>query len=324
MDVREMIAFHLASGADVSVSAIPVPTAEANAFGVLGVDNAGRIRRFDEKPAQPAGIPGRRGVSLVSMGNYLFDPQVLLEALDATHAAGGVDFGRDLLPPLVRTHRLMAYDFATNRLADPPSGAYWRDVGTIDAYFAAHMDMLVESPPFQLADARWPIHCHRTAGAPGTMGAMGTGWEGARIGLGAELTDTVLRPGVEIGAGASLARCIVAEHARIGARCRLRNVIVDAGNWLPDGLEVGFDREADARRWPASAGGVVVIPHGAFPARPFQRVPAAPSIHRPVFTPAETLDWDSLEAALQTTASHPGAVKPPSRPAAARDEVVAG
>src|SRR5690606_32397432 len=98
---------------------------------------------------------------------------------------------------------------------------------------------------------------------------------------------------------------------------------VDAGNWVPDGLEVGFDREADARRWPTSAGGVVVIPRGAFPAQPFQRVPAAPA-YRPVFTPAETLDWGSLDTALETTESHPGAVKPPSRPAAARDKVVAG
>ncbi len=322
MDVREMIAFHLACRADVSVSAIPVSVAEAHAFGVIGVDGAGRIRRFDEKPAHPAEIPGRPGVSLVSMGNYLFEPQVLLEALDATHAAGGVDFGRDLLPRLVRTHRLMAYDYARNRLASATSQPYWRDVGTIDAYFSAHMDMLGEAPPFHLGDERWPIRCHGGDEAPETL--AGAGPEGARIGLGAELVDTVLRPGVEIASGASLARCIVAEGNRIGAGCRLRNVIVDAGNWLPDGLEVGFDPQADGRRWPVSAGGIVVIPRGAFPAQPYQRVPAAPAIQRPVFTPAETLDWDALEATLRTAASPSGAAKPPSRPAAARDEMVAG
>ncbi len=278
MDVGEMVAFHLACRADVSVSAIPVPVSEAHAFGVLGVDGADRIRHFEEKPAHPAEIPGRPGLSLVSMGNYLFDPQVLLEALDATHAAGGVDFGRDLLPRLLSTHRLMAYDFGTDRLASAPQRPYWRDVGTIDAYFAAHMDMFAQAPPFYLGDPRWPIHCQQPASFPEAM--PGVACDGARIGIGAELVDTVLRSGVEVGPGASLSRCIVAEDTRIGARCRLRNVIVDAGNWLPNGLEVGFDPAADAGRWPMSAGGVVVIPRGAFPAQP-DRVPAAPDIRLP-------------------------------------------
>lgn len=312
MDVREMIANHLATGADVSIAAIPVPSPEAHAFGVLCVDADGRVRRFEEKPARPAEIPGRPGVSLVSMGNYLFRPRVLLDALEATHAAGGTDFGRDLLPRLVQTHRLMAYDFGTNRLAAGSSRPYWRDVGTIDAFFAAHMDMLDAAPPFDLHDARWPIRC---LGAAGHGSSLPRGvCEDARIGLGARLSATVLRAGVEVGAGAVLERCIVAEDARVGARCRLRNVIVDAGNCLPDGLEVGFRPELDARRFQVSPGGIVVIPRGTFPA------PRTAAIQLPVFTPPETVGWDGRGDAVAS----PALAANPARPAATRDEVVAG
>jgi glucose-1-phosphate adenylyltransferase len=283
MDVREMMAFHLDSGADVTVAALPVPVEQAHAFGVIGVRPDGRIRRFEEKPARPATMPGRPGRSLVSMGNYLFSPRLLLEALEATHAAGGTDFGGDLLPLLVSSHRLMAYDFATNRLATDEAGAgpYWRDVGTIDAYFAAQMDVIGKAPPFLPGDPRWPIHC-RNAPSAAVNAWDRPAFGAARVGLGAAIEESVLRRDVDVGVGARLSRCIVAEGVRIGRDCRLRNVIVDRDNHLPPGFEVGFDPVGDRRRWTVSEGGIAVIPRGAFPAG----MPSRTSVSIPILLPS--------------------------------------
>ncbi len=163
MDVRQMVAYHLACGADVTVSALPVPLEEARSFGVIEAAADGRIRRFVEKPQRPRPMPGRPDRAFASMGNYLFSPRVLLEALEATHAADGTDFGGHLLPALVDSHRLMAYDFTTNRIDGVPAGCdahYWRDVGTLDAYFAAQMDTLGaadRAPRFDMQARCWPI-----------------------------------------------------------------------------------------------------------------------------------------------------------------------
>jgi glucose-1-phosphate adenylyltransferase len=206
---------------------------------------------------------------MASMGNYLFSPGVLLDALEATHAAGGTDFGGHLLPSLIASHRLMAYDFTANIPAAAAADAdphYWRDVGTIDAYFAAHMDTQGPAPRFQLANQAWPI---RAAAAP--VDAIAPQWPfgGAQsptvMARLSEVEQTILRCGVEVGERASLSRCIVGDQVTIGARCRLQNTIVETGNRLPDGFEAGFDAELDRQRWPVSDGGIVVVPRGSFP-----------------------------------------------------------
>ena len=269
MDVRQMIDFHLASGADVTVSAVPVPLAEATSFGVLETDDDSRIRRFAEKPRQPQPMSRRPDHAFASMGNYLFSPRVLLEALEATHAAGGTDFGGDLLPALVTSHRLMAYDFTCNRIPGLPAGCdphYWRDVGTIDAYFAAHMDTI--APPgatarFEIMARAWPIQGADSVFDPsrqeGTFGCYQSAIAGT-----ARVEGSILRRGAFVGEGAVVSNCILGEDVDIGAGCRLRNVIVEADNQVPPGFEVGFDPARDHEWLPVSEGGVVVIPRGFF------------------------------------------------------------
>ncbi len=287
MDVRQMIEFHVSRKADVSVATLPVPLADARGFGVIETDENGRIRRFAEKPAKPAGMPGRPSHALASMGNYLFSPTVLLEALDATHARGETDFGGHLLPSLVGSRRLLAYDFT----AAKPKGAtcdgdphYWRDVGTVDAYFAANMDTLGNSPRFQLTDHRWPIRgALMSPVAAGAGGPLANLRSLTPISRSSQLEQTVLRQGAHIGEGARLSRCIVGENVRVGDRCRLRNVIIDQDNYLPERLEAGFDSELDRERWPVSDTGIVVIPRGYFAPSPQaarrRGVPAAETLH---------------------------------------------
>jgi glucose-1-phosphate adenylyltransferase len=270
MDVRPMVERHLQSGADATVSAIPVPCEAARAFGVMEVDRTGRIRRFAEKPAQPSPMPGRPGFALASMGNYLFEPRFLLQALEACHAEGGTDFGNHLLPALVLSHRLMAYDFtqdAIDGLAEECDPHYWRDVGTLDAYFTAHMDTMAEPggrPCFDVAASSWPI---RSGGAI-EAGPRSWGLDRYRRFLPAssraQVEQSVLRRGVHVGERSEVFRCILGEGVEVGAGCRLRRVIVEAGTRLPAGFKAGFDAESDRARFPVSAGGVVVIPRGHF------------------------------------------------------------
>jgi glucose-1-phosphate adenylyltransferase len=271
MDVRQMIDFHLASGADVTVSALPVPLAEARSFGVIEADTSGRIRRFAEKPPQPRPMPGRPDHAFASMGNYLFSPRVLLEALEATHAAGGTDFGGHLLPSLVDGHRLMAYDFTSNRIDGLPAGCdphYWRDVGTLDAYFAAHMDTMgapAQAPRFDVNARCWPIRSATPAfdAARGEW-SLGRYRSMATVAASASVEHSILRPGVRVGERAEVFRSILGENVDVGAGCRLRNVIIEADNHVPPGFEVGFDPATDRDWLPVSEGGVVVIPRGFF------------------------------------------------------------
>jgi glucose-1-phosphate adenylyltransferase len=282
MDVRQMIDFHLQTGADATVAALPVPCEAARSFGVMEVDGRGRIMRFAEKPQHPLPMPGRPGHALASMGNYLFAPDVLLQALEANHAAGGTDFGSHVLPALLRSsHRLMAYDFTTNvveGLDEEGDPHYWRDVGTLDAYFAAHMDTIAPAgkhPAFDLAAPAWPIRGAASALAPGETG-LGVGALPA-TGNGDEPSPGRAKRSQAWGQGGR-GRSGVPLHRRrrveIGARCRLRNVIVEAGTRLPDGFQAGFDLEEDRERFAVSLGGVVVIPRGVIEPRVASMAPS--------------------------------------------------
>ena len=163
MDVRQMADFHARHDADVTVSAVPVPVGKASSFGIIGVDEDGRIREFREKPHIAEPIPGKPGFAYASMGNYLFSPGVLVEALSRARQEGGHDFGMHVLPELARSRRAYAYDFATNRVPGVQpceECAYWRDVGTLDAYHEAQRDVLGPAPRFRLSNPQWPIHGH--------------------------------------------------------------------------------------------------------------------------------------------------------------------
>lgn len=271
MDVRQMVDFHLASGADVTVSALPVPLEQARSFGVIEAGADGRIRRFVEKPRQPRAMPGCPDRAFASMGNYLFSPRVLLEALEATHATGGSDFGGHLLPSLVESRRLMAYDFTTNRIEGLPEHCdphYWRDVGTLDAYFAAQMDTLGgpdRVPRFDVLARCWPIR-GRTQPFDPSRGEWSLGRYQclSSIARSARVEHSILRQGVSVAEQARVTHCILGENVEVGQGCRLRNVIVEADNKVPPGFTVGFDADRDHEWLPMSEGGVVVIPRGFF------------------------------------------------------------
>ena len=283
MDVRQMVDFHLASGADVTVSALPVPLEQARSFGVIEADGDGRIRCFVEKPQQPRPMPRRPDHAFASMGNYLFSPRVLLDALEATRAAGGTDFGGHLLPALVGSHRLMAYDFTTNRIEGLPDGCdahYWRDVGTLDAYFAAHLDTLGTpdaGPRFDVLARCWPIHGDTSGFDPARRGwSLGRYPSLSAVAPSARVERSILRRGVTVGEHAEVSRCILGEHVEVGAGCRLRNVIIEADNKVPPGFEIGFEPTGDPEWLPMSEGGVVVIPRGFFGTTVLARVSAGP------------------------------------------------
>ncbi|MBI5040010.1 MAG: glucose-1-phosphate adenylyltransferase [Gammaproteobacteria bacterium] len=269
MDVEQMVLFHRQHQADVTISALPVPVGQASSFGVIAADSDGRVQAFQEKPAQPSEMPGKPGFAYVSMGNYVFNADVLVQALVEAHEKGETDFGQHVLPRLLRTHSLYAYDFMTNEipgLKPYEERGYWRDVGTIDAYFDCHRDVLGEEPRFDAFNPQWPIYSSNYQGPVARI--LGGDIDNALLGAasmvcrGARVHNSIIRREAVVEAGAELEDCIVMDYARIGAGSKLRGVIVDRHNAIEPGTCIGYDRDDDARRYVVTPGGAVVIPRG--------------------------------------------------------------
>ena len=269
MDITQMVAFHRDTGADVTVAARSVPLADASQFGVLAVDGSRRVTEFAEKPETPSPMPDDPGRALVSMGNYLFSRQPLIEALlaDARRSTDH-DFGRSIIPEMVPTGRVYGYDFQDNEIPgikpyEEPG--YWRDVGTIDAYWDAHMDLLGESPRFDLDNRYWPI---RTGQHPGPAARfIGSDVDNAQIGEAslikrATIRNSILGRSVWVNEGAVIEDSIIMDHTTVGKGARLRRVIVDRFNIIPADTEIGLDAAADRRRFHVDASGLVVVPRG--------------------------------------------------------------
>lgn len=273
MDVRQMVDFHRASNAHVSVATLPVPLAQCNQFGIVEIDSQHRISQFVEKPATAAPMPGSTTHTLASMGNYLFNADVLLDALYKAHATGHSDFGRDILPTMLQSHRLMAYDFNTNSIpgVEPyEEHGYWRDVGTIDAYFDAHFDTLGAQPRFRMTNRHWPIYASpdQAESAQIENGVLHRSVVGSgSIVDGATLDHAMLRRSVYVERNAHLEHCIVMERSRIGPGARIRRAIIDQDNDIPGYERIGFDLEADRKRFHVTPSGIVVVPRSFFPAR---------------------------------------------------------
>jgi glucose-1-phosphate adenylyltransferase len=280
MDVRQMLDEHLTKGADVSVAVIPVPVQEATAFGVLEVDESGRVLAFEEKPKQPREIPGRPGWALASMGNYVFETGVLIDELGRDAPADTQhDFGRNILPEMVgRGRAVYAYDFSQNVIpgADPSERGYWRDVGTIGAYWQANMDLVQVVPSFDLYNPRWPIRTWTRPLPPAkfVFADPGHGAAHARMGIatdslvsegciisGGRIDRTICSPQVRINSFAHVEESVLLDGVDVGRHARLRRCIVDKGVHIPPGAEIGFDPELDAKRFTVSDG-IVVIPKG--------------------------------------------------------------
>jgi glucose-1-phosphate adenylyltransferase len=278
MDPRQMIEQHLAWGAGATVAAIPVPKAEATDFGVVRAAPDGHlIEAYLEKPSDPPGRPGHPDQALVSMGNYVFDTDVLVEALrkDAADESSGHSMGGDVLPVLARDGAAHVYDFLQNTVpgTEPSELGYWREVGTIDSYFEAHMDLCTIHPAFGLHNRRWPILTQGPSYPPakfvhdgGQLGqAINSLVSNGAVVSGGLVHDSVLSPGVEVSSGSRVSRSVILHDSRVGRRAVVENTILDKNVVVADGATVGVDKEHDrARGLVVSSGGVTVAGKGQF------------------------------------------------------------
>jgi glucose-1-phosphate adenylyltransferase len=273
MDVRQMIDFHLEKDAYVTVAARPVPIEEASSFGVIVTDTEKRIVKFQEKPKKPTSIPDDPQRAYVSMGNYIFNKEILLDALAKEQRKKQHDFGAHVIPGLVETGKVFAYDFATNVIPGTMTyeeKGYWRDVGTIKAYFDSHMDMLGDRPLFDLNNALWPINPSSYGGPSAkilrgdvrnSIIADGTVIHKAKI------RNSVIRSGVLIEDDVSIENCIIMDQVVLKKGCSLRRVIVDKENMINEGEQFGFEPEKDRFRSHIDSSGIVVIPKRGRPVK---------------------------------------------------------
>lgn len=272
MDIGRMIRFHLSRRADITVAARPVPIHAASGFGIVEVgrgEDEERIVGFEEKPKQPKPMPEDPEQAYSSMGNYLFDTDLLLEALEHDAARpGSHDFGRDIIPNLFRSHRVMAYNFLANEVPGVrpyEERGYWRDVGTLDAYWQAHMDLLGETPIFDLRNEAWPILTDKHDGPAASL--VRSRLDDAMVGQGsqvvhAEITRSIISRQVLIQPGARIEESVIMDGAVIGSKARLRRVIADRFNVIPAGAEIGFDPAKDRKQFHVTKSGLVVLPRG--------------------------------------------------------------
>ncbi|PLK28045.1 glucose-1-phosphate adenylyltransferase [Porphyrobacter sp. TH134] len=271
MDYELMLQQHVNSGADVTVGCLVVPRMEATGFGVMQVDAADTITAFVEKPADPPGIPGNEGMALASMGIYVFNTDFLFEQLrrDADDPASKRDFGGDIIPYIVKHGKAVAHRFTNSCIrAAEEIEEYWRDVGTLDAYFEANLDLTDTVPKLNLYDRDWPIWTDAVVAAPakfvhdedGRRGfAVSSLVSGDCIISGSEVRRSLLFTGVKIGSYSNVNEAVILPYCNIGRGARLSKVIIDSGVRIPEGLVIGEDPELDARRFRVSEKGVVLV-----------------------------------------------------------------
>jgi glucose-1-phosphate adenylyltransferase len=271
MDYEQMLQQHVESGADVTVGCVAVPVEEASGFGVMHVDETDKIIEFLEKPANPPLMPGSSTLSLASMGIYVFDTKFLFDELrrDAEDPDSEHDFGKNIIPRIVAAGKAVAHPFERScvRSADEKA-SYWRDVGTLDAYYAANIDLTDVVPELDLYDNDWPIWTYSQMGAPakfvhdepGRRGlAISSIVSGGCIVSGAALRRTMLFTDVRVHSYASVEGAVILPGAEIGRGARLRNVIIERGTKIPEGLQVGWDPDLDAQRFRVTPKGICMI-----------------------------------------------------------------
>lgn len=256
-DYGDMLAFHAENDADMTVSCMELPVEEAAGnFGVMSVDETSRILGFSEKPAEPAEVPDRPGFCLASMGNYVFKTEFLFEQLrsDAKKAGSSRDFGMDIIPTIIADHNVFAY-----RFTDPDSEkkAYWRDVGNLDSFWLANMELAEPVPPLNLYDPRWPIWTFQEQLPPAKFVFDDDDRRGAAVDSmvssgciisGAMVRKSVLFSNVHIHSYSQLEQAVVLPDVDIKRHCKLRKVIIDRGCTIPEGMVIGYDREQDIAR----------------------------------------------------------------------------
>lgn len=276
MDVKHFLQHHETTGADCTVAAIPVPLKEAHQFGICKVDESGRLVDFLEKPKDPPPMPNDPTMALASMGNYVFRTDTLVrEIIRDAGTASAHDFGKSIIAEMFRNSKVQVYDFATNEVPGQTERerGYWRDVGTIDAYFASNMDLVDVDPIFSLYNAQWPIHTMQYDAPPAKFvfsdserGRMGYATdslisEGCII-SGGHIHRTIVSPHVRINSYSDVNEAILFEGVEVGRRCKLKRVIIDKNVKIPPDTTIGYDLQEDKKRFPVSDSGIVVIPKG--------------------------------------------------------------
>jgi glucose-1-phosphate adenylyltransferase len=267
MDYSKMLRFHLESGAAATLATIEVRVADSNRYGIVAVDEQERVIGFEEKPERPSTVPGSTDVALGSMGVYIFEAEALIQALEedarrkTTH-----DFGRDIIPALIPTAPVYSYRFYDE---NKKSAKYWRDVGTIDAYFEANMDLCNVNPEFNLYDPEWPMRTYQSQAPPAKFVFAE---EGRRCGQaldsvisagciisGSRVQGSVLCPNVRVHSFCTIEESILMPGVRVGRHARMRRAIIDRDVLIPRGAVIGYDPVEDRRRHIVSEGGVVVV-----------------------------------------------------------------
>jgi len=278
MDVRQMLDFHLAHRADCTVAAIPVPISQAKEFGIIEVGPNGEMRNFLEKPiSPPPEMPGNPGMCLASMGNYLFTTDALVQEVvrDAANEESVHDFGKSIISEMYKRARVYVYDFEQNVVPgqDAKERGYWRDVGSLDSYYQANMDLVEVDPTFNLYNDQWPIYTENHNFPPAKF--VFADREHNRVGnatdslisegciiSGGHTHRSVLSPKVRVNSFSEVLESILFENVEIGRHCKIRRAIIDKNVDIPPGMTIGYDPEEDRQHFQVTESGVVVIPKG--------------------------------------------------------------
>ena len=267
MDYGPMIAYHVEKGADITVGVVEVPLDEARAFGVMTTTEWNRVTKFTEKPANPDAMPGRPEVALASMGIYVFNTRLLEKLLmnDADDATSAHDFGKNIIPAAIADLQVFAYPFQDVKTR---AQNYWRDVGTIDAYYEANLELVHVNPELNIYDAEWPIWTYQVQQPPAkfvlddherTGAAINSMVSGGCIISGALVRSSLLFSNVLIDERSRVERSVILPHVHIGKNCVIRNAIVDEGCDIPEGTQIGVDKIADAKNFLVTEKGVVLV-----------------------------------------------------------------
>ncbi len=273
MDYNDMLRYHVEKNAELTVAGVEVDRPEATAFGVIGSDDDYAIVDWEEKPQNPKHVPGNPDKAFVSMGVYIFNTDVLVKNVinDAKDPNSSHDFGKNIVPNMIGNSRTYVHDFQE---ANNPGGRYWRDIGTLDAYWEANMDLCEESPQCNLYDQSWPIRTYQEQVPPARTISPRGGVEshkgavhnalisGGCIISGASIEKSVLSNNVHIDAGSEIEETVFLDGVKIGHKVKLKKAIIDQDVEIPDGYTIGHDPEQDAARFSISPNGVVIVPRG--------------------------------------------------------------
>ena len=273
MDYQKMLRFHQETGAEVTLAAIEVPLEDGPRFGIVAVDETDRVTGFLEKPAEPPAMPGFAHLALASMGIYVFNSDVLVRALsaDAADPASGHDFGKNIIPALIGEGKTFAYAFYDE---NKKAAKYWRDVGTLDAYYEAQMDLCHVNPEFNMYDPEWPLRTYMPQAPPAKF-VFAEDWRRGEaqdslisqgcIVSGSRIHGSILCPNVRVHSFCSIEQAILMPGVKVGRHARIRKAIIDRDVDIPRGAMIGFNAEEDRRRHTVSEGGVVVVALGEEP-----------------------------------------------------------